>query len=60
MGEYAFKLVCLDDTSPMEFAVLDDVNRGNLQEVFDYLNENISRYDIGKCKWILLPISRSH
>lgn len=33
MEDYAFKLVCIDDSSPIEFAVLDDINRSTLTEI---------------------------
>lgn len=58
--DYAFKLVCIDDTSPIEFSVLDDINRGSLSDIYDYLINNIDKYNISHCKWILLPISKNN
>lgn len=52
----AFKLVCIDDSSPFDFQVLDDINRGSLDEIFMYLNENIEKFNLTTCKWLLLPI----
>lgn len=52
----SFKLVCIDDSSPFEFQVLDDTNKGSLDEIFAHLKENIGNYNIENCKWLLLPI----
>ena len=58
MKNHAFKLVCIDDSSPFEFAVVDDVNRSTLTEIHEYLLENASRYDLNSCKFLLLPIHK--
>lgn len=58
--DYAFKLVCIDDTNPIEFTILDDVNRGSLLDIYNYLIATINNYDIRYCKWILLPISKNN
>lgn len=56
MESTAFKLVCIDDSNPFEFAVLDDTNKENLDEVHNYLKKNIGKYNLQTCKWLLLPI----
>lgn len=56
MVNVAFKLVCIDDSSPYKFKVLDDVNKRSLEEVYRYLEDNFEKYDIQTCKWLLMPI----
>ena len=58
MEDFAFKLVCIDDSSPMEFMILDDVNKGNLNEIHSYLEDKINEYDLSTCKWLILPIKK--
>ena len=58
MKNYAFKLVCIDDSSPLEFAVLEDKNCGSLKEVYEYMSHNIYEHDLSSCKWLLLPIHK--
>lgn len=53
----AYKVVCIDDSSPFEFQVLDDVNRGTLNEVCERIAENGKKFDSARCKWLILPIS---
>lgn len=59
MDNHAFKLVCIDDSSPLEFVVLDDVNRSTLTDIHEYLLQNMSRYDLDSCKFLLLPIHKT-
>lgn len=59
MEDYAFKLVCIDDSSPLEFVVLDDVNRSTLTEIHEYMMANAGKYDLNSCKWLLLPIHKT-
>ena len=55
MEKQFFKLVCLNEDNPFEYEVLEDVNRGTLDEVHDFVKENIHKYD--SAKWILIPHS---
>ena len=50
-----FKLVVFDDSNVFEFEVLTDVNKGNLQEVHEYLLEHTKEYP-KEAKYMLLPI----
>ncbi len=50
-----FKLVCIDDSDPMEYQVLDDINKKNMYEVYQYVEDNAERYP-ATSKLLLLPI----
>lgn len=50
-----FRVVCIDEGNPFEYRVLEDVNRGTLEEVCDFLKENYSKYSsVHGVKWLLL------
>lgn len=55
---YAFKVVCLDENNPIEYSILDDVNKSDMNEVCKYLQESYKYFDMNNCKWIILPISK--
>lgn len=57
-NNYAFKVVCLDENNPIEYLVLDEVNKGTMEEVCAYLKENYNRFNMDNCKWIIIPISK--
>lgn len=57
LEHYGFKLVCLDEND-IEFCVLEDLNRGNLEDIHTELLKRITKYNIGNTKWILLPIHK--
>ena len=48
-----FKIICIDESDPFEFQVLEDVNRGNLEEVHEFVKEKMPLHD--GAKWLLLP-----
>ena len=54
-GRMFYKLVCIDESNPLEYRVLDDINRGNLEEIHEYVKKNIDKYK--NAKWMLLPFS---
>ena len=56
---FAFKLVCIDENNPIRYQVLDEVNKGNMQEIGDYLKDNYQKYDMNNCKWMIIPISKT-
>lgn len=56
---FAFKLVCIDENNPISYKVLDEINKGNIQEVCDYLKDNYKNFDINNCKWMIIPISKT-
>ena len=58
-SEYAFKVVCVDENNPIEYTILDEVNKDNMFEVCKYLQENYQNFDISNCKWIIIPITKS-
>ena len=57
-NDYYFKLVCVNDSDPFEFSVLEDRNVGSLEDAHKFVTENFHKY-IGKHgKWILIPFIR--
>lgn len=57
-SHYAYKIVCVDETNPLEYEVLEDVNVSNLEEAHKQVVDRISRHNIINTKWILLPIPK--
>lgn len=53
MENLFFKVVCVNDSNPMEYQVLEDVNRGNLDEVHEFVTQMYEKH-IGS-KWMLIP-----
>lgn len=53
MEKLFFKVICVDDSDPMEYHVLEDVNRGNLDEVHEFVTQRYHKH-IG-AKWMLIP-----
>lgn len=56
---HAFKIVCVDENNPIEYAILDEINKDNMKEVCKYLLETYQKYnDINNCKWLIIPIPK--
>lgn len=51
--EVFFKLVCIDESDPLEYLVLEDVNKKTLEDIHKFVKEHINEHP--ECKWILLP-----
>lgn len=52
MEKEFLKIVCIKE-DPMEYQVLEEANRGNLDEIQEFVN---SRFDKHKgARWILMP-----
>lgn len=47
------RIVCLDENNPLEYKVLEDVNKSNLKEAFEFINQKFSLHKNGR--WLLLP-----
>ena len=58
MENYYFKVVCIDDTNPLEFMVIEDKNLGTLDDVHNFISERILQNDPTRAKWILLPMQK--
>ena len=58
LEDFAFKLVCVDETNPLEYEVLEDVNAKDLDEVHKQISEKICKHNIATTKWMLLPIKK--
>lgn len=54
MGETIFyKVVCINDNDVFEYRIEEDTNKSTLDEVNDFVKQNIDKYS--NCKWLLLP-----
>ena len=42
---HAFKIVCVDENNPIEYAILDEINKDNMKEVCKYLLETYQKYN---------------
>lgn len=58
MGNYFFKLVCVDEENPLEYEVLEDVNLDDLEAVHKYVEEHINKHSPETNKWMLLPMKK--
>lgn len=56
MEGYFFKLVCIDDTNPIEYCVLEDVNVATLEDVHNFVVKNIYNHTPENSKWLLMPM----
>lgn len=59
MGNFYFKLVCIDEFDPFGYHVLQDVNLGNLDDVHEYIVTHIKECSPNRTKWILIPIEKN-
>lgn len=53
MESLYFKLVCVDETDPIEYRVLEDVNKGSLDEVHEFIKERFEKHK--GAKWMMFP-----
>lgn len=54
MGETIFyKVVCINDNDIFEYRIEEDTNKSTLDEVNDFVKQNIDKHP--NCKWLLLP-----
>lgn len=58
MDNYFFKLVCIDESNPIEYDVLEDVNIENLENVHEYVREHIQKHTPEHSKWMLIPMKK--
>lgn len=49
------KVVCIDESDPLEYKVLEDRNVGSLNELFQFLNSKYSKHTEVGIRWLLLP-----
>lgn len=47
-----FKVICIDENE-LEYAVLEDTNKGSIEDAFKFIKENVQKH-IG-CKWMIIP-----
>lgn len=48
-----YKLVCVDESDPLEYKVIIDLNRSTLEDVHEYVKEHINQHT--NAKWMLIP-----
>ncbi len=47
------RVVCVDEGNPLEYEVIEDTNKGNLDELHNFLVENWYKHCRNGVKWIL-------
>lgn len=55
---FAFKIVCVDENNPIEYKILDDVNKDSITEVCQYLKSHYGDFGLEDCKWMIIPIPK--
>ena len=56
--KFAFKIVFIDENDPIEYKILDEVNKDNITEVCQYLKQRYNDFDLESCKWMIIPIPK--
>ena len=49
------RIVCIDESDPIEYKILEDVNRGTIEDVNSFLKESVSQHVGNGIRWLLLP-----
>ena len=49
------KVVCIDESDPLEYKVLEDKNVGSLNELFQFLDRKYPQHSENGIRWLLLP-----
>ena len=58
MEQYYYKVVYVDDTNPIEYAVLEEKNLDSLDDIHDFVTKHIHEHLSKQAKWILLPFRK--
>ena len=58
MDNYYYKLVCVDETNPMGYRVLNDENFDSLDAVHEFVQRHINEYIPNLVKWMLMPFKK--
>lgn len=59
MNKYYYKLVCVDENNPVSgYRVLTDELFDNLDDVHEFVQNNINQYYPELTKWMLLPFRK--
>lgn len=59
-NDYFFKLVCLDETNPFHYSILDEENFDNMQDLHKYMDNHIDDHHPDYSKWILLHLNKKN
>ena len=59
-NEYFFRLICLDETNPLHYSILEEENFGNIQDLHEYMDNHIDDHHPDRSKWILLRQSKTN
>jgi hypothetical protein len=49
-----FRIICVDE-NPLEYRILEDTNKGSLEEVHSFVRENYAKHKEQNVRWLLLP-----
>lgn len=56
--EYFYKLVCIDESNPLEYTVLLEENVDTLDKVHELVEKHIHEYIPNMVKWMLIPFRK--
>ena len=49
------RIICIDESDPLEYRILEDSNKGSVDEVNIFLKDNYSKHKGVGIRWLLLP-----
>ena len=55
MQKEFIRIICIDESDPMEYKILEDSNKGNLDEIHSFLEKNYTKHKGVGIRWLLLP-----
>lgn len=55
MTKEYFRVICIDESDPLEYKIVEDVNKGSLDDVHKFLDENYEKHHGNGIRWLLLP-----
>ena len=56
--EYFYKLVCVDESNPLEYTVLFEKNVDTLDMAHELVQRHIHEYIPNMVKWMLIPFRK--
>lgn len=56
--EYFYKLVCIDDSNPIEYRVLLEKNISTLDEAHEFVQIHMHEFIPNLVKWMLIPFKK--
>ena len=55
MDKEFFRIICIDESDPLEYKILEDSNKGSSREVHRFVDEKFHKHNRSGVRWLLLP-----